>query len=58
MGWPPSGLPFFLLAGVVTLPFVEIVKQRTWERRTQSIMDSRLEQQETINDFRNRYGNF
>lgn len=58
MGWRPTGLPYFLLLGVATLPFVEMVKQKAWERRTQSMMDARLEQQEAINDFRDKYGDF
>ena len=58
MGWRPTGLPCFLLWGVATLPFIEMVKQKTSERRTQSMMDGRLEQQEAINDFRDKYGGF
>jgi hypothetical protein len=53
----PYGLPYFLLSGVFTLPFVEIVKQKIWEHRTQSMVDARVEQEALMNDFRNRYGN-
>jgi hypothetical protein len=55
--WQPYGLPYFMLIGGFTLPFVEIVKQQIWQRRTQSMLDARVEQEQVMNDFRNRYGN-
>jgi hypothetical protein len=56
MHWPPYGLPYFLLAGGFTLPFVETVKQKIWERRTQSMIDARVEQEQLMQDVRDRYG--
>src|SRR5271166_4220165 len=32
-GWRPTGLPYYILTGVVTLPFVELAKQTIWKRR-------------------------
>ncbi len=58
LGMPPYGLPYFLLAGVVTLPFVELVKQTVWQRRTQSMMDARIEQEQMMRDVRDRHGEF
>jgi hypothetical protein len=55
--WQPYGLPYFMLTGGFTLPFVEIVKQTIWRRRTQSMLDARVEQEALVNDFRNRFGN-
>jgi hypothetical protein len=55
--WQPYGLPYFLLAGGFTLPFVELVKQTIWQRRTQSIVDARVENEALMNDFHKRYGN-
>jgi hypothetical protein len=54
----PYGLPYFLLTGVFTLPFVEIVKRTIWQRRTQATLNARLDQQATMQDFRRKYGDF
>jgi len=54
----PYGLPYFLLAGCFSLPFVEIVKRTIWQRRTQATLDARLEQEATMQDFRRKYGDF
>jgi hypothetical protein len=56
-GWSPYGLPYFLLTGCFTLPFVELVKQTLWERRTQAMLDGRIENEAMMSDFRDRYGN-
>jgi hypothetical protein len=56
LGMPPYGLPYFLLAGLFTLPFVEMVKKTVGERRSQSMMDARLEQEAIARAFRNRWG--
>jgi hypothetical protein len=56
-GWQLYGLPYFMLAGGFTLPFVEMIKQMIWQRRTQSIVNARVEQEGLMNEFRNRYGN-
>ena len=56
MHWSPYGLPYFFFTGGFTLPFLEIVKQQIWERRTQGMVDARVEQEALMNDFRNRYG--
>ena len=55
-GWSPYGLPYFLLAGCFSLPFVELVKQTIWERRTQAMADARIEQQQVMENYRQRYG--
>ena len=57
-GLRPTGLPYFLLSGVFTLPFVETVKQTIWNRRLESMNNSRLEQQAAVRDFKDRYGEF
>jgi hypothetical protein len=51
------GLPYFLLAGVVTLPFIEMVRQRIWDRRLQGMQNARLEQEALMREQRKRYGN-
>jgi hypothetical protein len=53
-GWPVRGLPLFLLSGAFTLPFVEMVKQTIWERRTQSVVDARIEQEQLVEDVRQK----
>ncbi len=53
-GWRPTGLPYFLLAGVVTLPFVESVKQTIWQRRIQGMIDAKLDQEMLMEEFQNR----
>jgi len=58
MGWPVYGLPRFLLIGCFTLPFVEAVKQTIWKKREQDILDARIEQESTMRDFRQKYGDF
>jgi hypothetical protein len=58
MGWPPYGLPSYLLAGCVSLPFVETVKQMIWERRIQSIADAKWEQEQLARDCRDKFGGF
>jgi hypothetical protein len=56
MGWDPHGLPAFLLAGIITLPFVERVKQAAWERRLQGMQDARLEQEALVRESHKRFG--
>ena len=55
-GLPVAGLPYLFLAGGFTLPFVEAVKQTAWDRRVQGISDSRIEQEQMMGDYKNRYG--
>jgi hypothetical protein len=55
-GWRPTGLPYFVLSGVVTLPFVEMVKQTAWDKRLQGMHDARLEQEMAVQDYRDQYG--
>jgi hypothetical protein len=50
------GLPYFLLAGCFTLPFVEAANQIMWRRRSQAMMDARLEQQAVMDDFQRKWG--
>ena len=54
----PYGLPYFLLAGCASLPFVELVKQTIWKRRSQATLDARLEQEASMREFRSKYGDF
>ncbi len=55
-GWGTAGLPTFLLTGLFTLPFVELVKRAAWEKRTQAAVDARLEAEALVRDVRDRYG--
>jgi hypothetical protein len=55
-GLPVYGLPYFFMLGLVTLPFVEKVKQLVWERRIQGINDARIEQEALVRESRERYG--
>jgi hypothetical protein len=55
--WSPYGLPYYLLAGCFSLPFVEWVKQTIWERRVQSMTDARMEQEQLVRDYRDKLGN-
>jgi hypothetical protein len=55
-GWRPTGLPYFLLTGVFTLPFVETVKKTIWENRLQAMQDAKIEQGAAVREFRDRYG--
>ena len=53
---PVYGLPYFFLLGLATLPFVEKVKQATWERRIQGMVDARVEQEALVRESREKYG--
>ncbi len=55
-GWDVRGLPYFLLGGCFTLPMIELAKQTMWKRKTRQMMDSRLEQEQVMNDFRETWG--
>ena len=55
-GMPVGGLPAFLLVGVVSLPFVEMVKQQIWQQKVQSMVDARVEQEALMKDVRERLG--
>jgi hypothetical protein len=55
-GLPVAGLPSFFLCGIITLPFVEMVKQRIWEKRMDALSDARLEQEAMVRESRERYG--
>lgn len=55
-GWRPTGLPYFLLSGVFTLPFVESVKQIIWQRKVQGMLDAKREQEALMEEFQNRIG--
>jgi hypothetical protein len=57
-GWSPYGLPYFFLAGVFSLPYVELVKQAVLQRRTQAMLDARVEQEQTTAEFRDKFGKF
>jgi hypothetical protein len=56
IGRDPRGLPYFLLTGCVTLPAVEIVKQTVWNRRARMMHDARIENEQTMRDYQDRYG--
>jgi hypothetical protein len=55
-GWPVQGLPYFFMAGIFSLPFIEGVKATIWQRRTQAMSDARIEQEQAVTDYRNTYG--
>lgn len=50
----PQGLSYLYLLGMFTLPFVAWVQQTVWERRTQAMVNSRLENQAMIRLYRER----
>ena len=56
MGWDRHGLPAFIWTGLITLPFVERVKQAAWQRRLQGMQDARLEQQALVRESHQRFG--
>jgi len=56
-GLRPTGLPYFILAGTVSLPFIEAVKQTMWDRRMQAMQDAKMEQEMAVRDFHDRFGN-
>jgi hypothetical protein len=53
---PPHGLPYFLILGSLTISVVEGIKKTIGERRRQSMLDARIEQENVMRDFRDRYG--
>lgn len=53
-GLRTTGLPSFLMAGIVSLPFVEGVKQTLWQRRIQGMRDAQLDQEMVMEEFNNR----
>jgi hypothetical protein len=55
-GLPVQGLPYFFLAGLFSLPFVETVKRSVWERRAQAMVDARVEQEALVKEVRDRWG--
>jgi hypothetical protein len=55
-GWSPYGLPYFLLSGVFSLPFIELVKQTIWEKQIRALNDARIEQEMVVKEIRDRYG--
>jgi hypothetical protein len=57
-GWQPTGLPYFLLSGLFTLPFVQTVHQSIWDRRVEAMNEARITQQAAMKDFQDRYGNY
>ncbi len=54
--WPMYGMPYFLLTGLFTLPAVEVIKQTIWRKKTQDMLDARLEQEYTVRSYREKYG--
>lgn len=52
----PTGLPYFFLAGTVSLPFVELVHRTIWNRKLQSMSDARIEGRALMNEYRNKFG--
>jgi hypothetical protein len=55
-GWRPTGLPYFFLTGIVSLPFVELVHRTIWNRKLQSMSDARIEGKALMHEYRNRFG--
>ena len=56
LGTPP-GLAMWLTPGPLTLVIVESLRGRIRARRTQHILDARLEQEAVMNDYRAKWGN-
>jgi hypothetical protein len=50
----PQGLCYLFFLGIFTLPFVAWVQGTVWERRTQAMVNARLENQEMIRLYRER----
>jgi hypothetical protein len=55
-GWNPTGVPYYLCSGVISLPFVELVNQTIHDRKLQSMRDARHEQEVLMNEYHNRFG--
>ena len=55
-GLSPRGLPGFLLFGLITLPFVESVKQAAWKKRLRDMRDAQLENEIALQDYYDQYG--
>lgn len=55
-GLRPTGLPYFFLLGVFSLPSIEAVKKMAWDKRIEGMHDARIEQEMAVEDYRNRYG--
>jgi hypothetical protein len=55
-GWNPSGLPNFLLLGFVTLIVVQKANVMMYERKLDAIGDAKMENEDLVNEYRNRYG--
>lgn len=51
-GLEARGLPWFLLLGCISLPFIERVKQEAWKRRIQGMIDARIEQEAMVQGMR------
>ena len=52
----PPGLACFLMAGSIPMNAIETMRQRIWRRRTQAILDARLEQEAVMQSYRDRWG--
>jgi hypothetical protein len=56
-GYDPQGLPYFLLLGCFTVPFVEWTRQAMWRRRLQGMSNARIESENAVSDYQRMWGN-
>jgi len=53
---PPYGLPYFFMLGSASMLIVELVKLQIWSKRKQDLLDTRLEQESIMEEYRQKYG--
>lgn len=56
-GWNYKGLPYFFMAGAVSVSFVASVQQRIWQRKLQAMRDGQMENDMLVRHYRDKYGN-
>jgi hypothetical protein len=56
IGTPP-GLAYFLMGGALAMRSVASIQQKIFQRRTQAILDARLEQEAVMENYRGKWGN-
>jgi hypothetical protein len=56
INYPQGGLPMFLMVGAGAAAAVEGVRLTIWKRRSQAMMDARIEQEALMREVRDRYG--
>lgn len=55
-GWNYKGLPYFFMAGAISVSFVAGMQQSLWQRRIQAMRDNELENDMVVTDYRDRFG--